>query len=140
MQSLFPQISHTAYEIAPHEWQENIRKWESISHRFNASMKKALFLDKAPSSVRVLLQKQNLDTFEAMAAATLQFLQHNAQYRAGLTVSRSMPEAEWVPQCACLDPELCMHDHLGVELFITMFFVSVSVGMFFVVFCVFCIV
>ena len=70
----------TAYEIALDEWQENIRKWESISgDRFNVSMKKALFLDKAPSSVRVPLQMQNLATFEAMTAVTLQFLQHNAR-------------------------------------------------------------
>ena len=41
-----------AYEIALDEWQENIRKWESISgDRFNVSMKKAIFLDKAPSTV-----------------------------------------------------------------------------------------
>ena len=78
----------TAYEIALDEWQENIRKWESISgDRFNVSMKKALFLDKAPSSVRVPLQMQNLATFEAMTAVTLQFLQHNAQYQAGVTVT-----------------------------------------------------
>ena len=74
----------TAYEIALDEWQENIRKWESISgDRFNVSMKKALFLDKAPMNVRVPLQMQNLATFEAMTAVTLQFLQHNAQYQAG---------------------------------------------------------
>ena len=42
----------TDHEIALDEWQENIRKWESISgDRFNASMKKGLLLDKAPSSV-----------------------------------------------------------------------------------------
>ena len=80
----------TAYEIALDEWQENIRKWESISgDRFNASMKKALFLDKAPTNVRVPLQMQNLATFEAMTAVTLQFLQHNAQYQAGVTVTPS---------------------------------------------------
>ena len=78
----------TAYEIALDEWQENIRKWESISgDRFNVSMKKALFLDKAPMNVRVPLQMQNLATFEAMTAVTLQFLQHNAQYQAGVTVT-----------------------------------------------------
>ena len=76
----------TAYEIALDEWQEIIRKWESISgDRFNVSMKKAIFLDKAPSSAP--LQMQRLDTFDAMAAVTLQFLQHNAQYQAGVTVS-----------------------------------------------------
>ena len=77
-----------AYEIVLDEWQENIRKWESISGgRFNVSLKKALFLDKAPSSVRVPLQMQNLATFEAMTAVTLQFLQHSAQYQAGVTVT-----------------------------------------------------
>ena len=50
-------------------------------------MKKALFLDKAPSSVRVPFQMQNLDTFEAMTAVTLQFLQHSAQHQAGVTVT-----------------------------------------------------
>ena len=50
-------------------------------------MKKALFFDKAPSSVRVPFQMQNLDTFEAMTAVTLQFLQHNAQHQAGVTVT-----------------------------------------------------
>ena len=56
----------TAYEIALDEWQENIRKWGSISgERFNVSMKKALFPDKALSSVRVP-QMQNLETFAAM--------------------------------------------------------------------------
>ena len=75
----------TAYEIALDEWQENIRKWES--HRFNVSMKKAIFFGKAPSAVRIPLQMQSLDTFESMTAVTLQFLQHNAQYQAGVTVS-----------------------------------------------------
>ena len=76
---LFPS-ELTAYEIALEEWQENIRKWESISgDRFFASMKKAF--------VRIHLQMQSLDTFEAMTAVPLQFLQHNAQYQAGVTVS-----------------------------------------------------
>ena len=86
----------TDHEIALDEWQENIRKWESISgDRFNASMKKALLLDKAPSSVRAPLQMRKLDTFEAMTAVTLQFLQHSAQCQAGLTVtleSRRAPD------------------------------------------------
>ena len=70
------------------EWQESIRKWKSISgDHFNVSMKKALFLDKAPSTVRVPLQMQNLDTCEAMTAVTLEFLQHNAQSQAGVTVT-----------------------------------------------------
>ena len=78
----------TAYEIALDEWKENIRWWESIAgDRFNVSMKKALFLDKAPSSVRVPLQMQSLDTFEPMTAVTLQFLQDNAQYQAGAAVT-----------------------------------------------------
>ena len=50
-------------------------------------MKKALFLDKALSSVRVPLGMQNLDTLEGMAAVTVQFLQHNAQHQAGVTVT-----------------------------------------------------
>ena len=45
-------------------------------------MKKTLFLDQAPSSVRA----PNLDTFET-TTVTLQFLQHNAQYQAGVTVT-----------------------------------------------------
>ena len=78
----------TAYEIALDEWKENIRKWESIwGDRFNVSMKKAIFLDKAPSTVRIPLQMQSLDTVEAMTAMALLFLQHNAQYQAGVTVS-----------------------------------------------------
>ena len=60
--------------------------------RFNASMKKALLLDKAPTNVRVPLQMQNLATFEAMTAVTLQFLQHNAQYQAGVTVDTQQQE------------------------------------------------
>ena len=60
---------------------ETIRKWESISgDRFDASMKQSLL-----SSSGVPLQKQNLDTFEAMSAVTLQFLQINAQCQAGAT-------------------------------------------------------
>ena len=35
----------------------------------------------------ILLQMQNLDTFEAMTAAPLQFLQHNAQHQACVTIS-----------------------------------------------------
>ena len=78
----------TAYEIAMDEWQENIRKWETISgDLFNESMKKAIFLDKAPSTVRISLQIQSLDTFESMTAVTLQFLQHDAKYQAGVTIS-----------------------------------------------------
>ena len=49
-------------------------------------MKKAIFFDKAPSRVRILFQIQNLDTFESMKTVTLQVLQHNAQYQAGVTV------------------------------------------------------
>ena len=62
----------TACEIALDEWQEKIRKWESISgDRFNVSMKNALFLDKAPSSVRVPLQMQNLATFPQYQGVTV---------------------------------------------------------------------
>ena len=50
-------------------------------------MKKAIFLDKVLLSVRIPLQMQSLDTFEAMTAVTLQFLQHNAHYQASVTVS-----------------------------------------------------
>ena len=47
----FPSVL-TAYEIAQDERQDNMRKWESITgDRSNASKKKAIFLDKAPSSV-----------------------------------------------------------------------------------------
>ena len=83
----FP-LEVTAYEIALYEWQEDIRKRESMSgDRFNVSVKKALCLDKAPSSVRVPLQMQNQETFEAMTPVTLQFLQRNAQNEAGVTVT-----------------------------------------------------
>ena len=59
------------------EWQENIRKWESISgDHLKVSMKKALSIDNALSSVRVSPQMQNLETLEEMIAVTLQFLQH----------------------------------------------------------------
>ena len=45
----------TEYEIALDEWQKNIRKWETISgDLLNESMKKTIFLDKAPLSVRIL--------------------------------------------------------------------------------------
>ena len=64
----------TAYEIVLDERQENIHKWESISGDcFNASMKEAILLDKAPSSVRVPLQMQSLGIFETKIAVTLQF-------------------------------------------------------------------
>ena len=75
------------------EWGENIRKWETISgDLLNESMKKTIFLDpssltKHLSIVRIPLQMQSLDTFESMTAVTLQFLQHNAQYQADVTVS-----------------------------------------------------
>ena len=95
----------TAYEIALNEWQENLHKWESISgDRFNVSMKKAIFFDIAPSKVRILLQIQNLDTFEAMTAAILQFLQHNAQYQAGLTILPNREETRGHGN-RCLDKE-----------------------------------
>ena len=72
------------------EWQENIRKWEPISgDQLNVSEKKALSIDNAPSSVRVSLQMQNLETFEEMVAVTLQFLQHMAQYQASVTMVRN---------------------------------------------------
>ena len=50
-------------------------------------MKKAIFLDKAHPTVRIPLQMQNLDTIESMTAVTLQFLQHDAKYQAGVTIS-----------------------------------------------------
>ena len=43
----------------------------------------ALFLNEAPSSVREPLQMQNLESFEAVAAVTLQLMQHDAQYQTG---------------------------------------------------------
>ena len=86
----------TAYEIALDEWQENIRKLETISgDLFNESMKKATFLDKVPSTVRISLQIQSLDTFESMTTVTLHFLQHDAKYQAGVTISpdnKRMPD------------------------------------------------
>ena len=68
----------TASEIALHEWQENIRKLETSSgDNLNASLKKALFLDKAPRSVRVPPRMQNLATYAMITAVTLQFLSHS---------------------------------------------------------------
>ena len=82
----------TEYEIALDEWQKNIRKWETISgDLFNESMKKTIFLDKAPLSVRISRQIQSLDTFESMTAVTLQFLQRDAKYQAGVT---ALPDSE----------------------------------------------
>ena len=96
----------TACEIALDEWQQNIRKLESISgDRFNASMKKAILLDKAPSSVRVPLQMRSLDTFEAMTAVNLQFLQHNAQYQACVTVTPNNRKLPDDMESRCLDKE-----------------------------------
>ena len=47
----------TAYEIALDKWQKNIRKLETNSgNRFKESMKKAIFLDKAPLRVQISLQ------------------------------------------------------------------------------------
>ncbi|CAK0803384.1 unnamed protein product [Prorocentrum cordatum] len=69
------------------EWEETVRKWETISgDRFNASMKKALFIDKAPKSVKTLLRMQSSDTYEQMTMVTLHFMQSNAQYLAGVPV------------------------------------------------------
>ena len=85
----------TACETALGEWQKNIRKCEIISgNLFNESMKKAFFLDKAPSRVRILFQIQNLDTFELMKTVTLQVLQRNAQYQADVTVLRDNEREE----------------------------------------------
>ena len=56
------------------------------------SMKRAIFFDRAPSTARIPLQMKNLDAFEAMTAVTLQFLQHSAQYQAGVTVSPKGPD------------------------------------------------
>ena len=87
-------------EIVLDELQENIRKWESISgDRFNVSVKKALFLDRAPSLVRVLLQMRNRDTFEAMEAMTLQFLHYNAQFQAGVTVAQQQKTRRHGDRC-----------------------------------------
>ena len=44
-------------------------------------------MTKHPQQCEYLLHMQNLDTLEAMTAVTLQFLQHTAQYQAGVTVS-----------------------------------------------------
>ena len=77
----------TACETALGGWHKNIRKWERISENlFSESMKKAIFLDKAPSEMRILFQIQNLDTFESMKTVNPQVLQHNAQYQAGVNV------------------------------------------------------
>ena len=62
----------TTYEIALDQWQKNIRKWETISgDLFNESTKKTIFLDKAPSIVRIPFQMQSVDTFDSMTAVTL---------------------------------------------------------------------
>ena len=84
----------TAYETALAEWEETIRKWEMISgDHFNPSMKKALFIDKAPMTVKMLLQMQNLDDYAQMTQTTLQFLQSNASYKAGVP-TRQQPKAD----------------------------------------------
>ena len=77
----------SSYENKLGEWEENIYKWESISgDTFNGSMKKALYVDKAPQAVKTLLQMQNLDDYAAMKSVTLQFLQSTAEYRAGVPI------------------------------------------------------
>ena len=86
-------FSLRAHSVRDRHWTNGKRTFASGNRSLetvsNASMKKALFLDKAPTNVRVPLQMQNLATFEAMTAVTLQFLQHNAQYQAGVTVTPS---------------------------------------------------
>ena len=80
----------TLYETKLAEWEDNIRKWETLSgDTFNESMKKALYVDKAPMTVNTLLQVQNLDDFASMKGVTLQFLQSNAEYVAGVPTSHS---------------------------------------------------
>ena len=59
----------TEFEIAMDEWQKNIRKWGTISgDLFNELMKKIIFLEKAPLSVRISRQIHSPDTFESMTA------------------------------------------------------------------------
>ena len=46
----------TTYETKLADWEETIRKWEVISGDvFNESMKKALYVDQAPATVKMLL-------------------------------------------------------------------------------------
>ena len=67
----------TACEIALEEWQENIRKWESIAGDcFNPSMK--IHYRRCESHFMCRMW---------MTAVTVPFLQHNAQYQAGVTVT-----------------------------------------------------
>jgi len=55
------------------EWEELVRKREALSgEQFNGSTKKAIFLDKAPSSIKTMLQMQNLNTYAEMVSTTLQ--------------------------------------------------------------------
>ena len=65
-------------------------------------MKRALFLDKEPATVRVPLQMQNLDTQEGMTAVNLQFLQHNAQARVTVTQDQ---KRSWRHGDRCPDEE-----------------------------------
>ncbi len=78
----------SGYETKLAEWEGTIRKYETISGDiFNDTMQRALFVDKAPASVKTLLQVQNMDDYAAMKAVTLQFLQSSAEYRAGIPVA-----------------------------------------------------
>ena len=67
----------TAHETELDEWKETVS-----GDRFNASMKKALFVDKASTNV-LAFQMQNLGKYEEVH----QFLQHNSQNLAGVAVN-----------------------------------------------------
>ena len=78
--------SPTEYESKLAEWEELIRKYESLScDGINQSVQKAIFMDKAPSSIKTMLQMQNLGRYEELVTVTLQYLQSNTKFDAGLT-------------------------------------------------------
>ena len=73
------------YETAIGRWEELIRRWETMSSEsFNDGMKRAIFLNRAPTTVRAMLQLQAVTSYAQLSALALQFLQANAKYEGGV--------------------------------------------------------
>ena len=75
----------TEFEEKHGEWERDIKRYEAASGEvFNLGVKKSVFLQNAPKSLRVLLQMQSTRAYEELVGTTVQYLQVSTVYDGGV--------------------------------------------------------
>jgi hypothetical protein len=75
----------TEFEEKHGAWERDIRRYEAASGEvFNIGVKKSVFLQNAPKSLRVLLQMQSTRPYDELVNTTVQYLQVSGVYEGGM--------------------------------------------------------